>query len=69
MSVELRQRLLIIFRSGSAEELATVLQLLLLPSTRNSNEPALGISLPEPAHEDKCKLSHPHYLIAKRSRN
>jgi hypothetical protein len=65
---QLRQRVFASFQSGSAEELAAVLQLLLLLSIRNSNEPALVISLPEPAHDDKCK-SHPHYLTAKNARN
>jgi hypothetical protein len=61
MSAELRQRLFAIFQSGSAEELAAVLRLLLLLSTRNSKEPTRLASSPAPGLKElKCtpRLSH-----------
>jgi hypothetical protein len=47
---DLRQRLFTSFQTGSAEELAVVLQLLLILSTHHSKEPAKA-STPAPARQ------------------
>jgi hypothetical protein len=65
---QLRQRVFHAFTTGSAEELAAVLQLLLILSTHHTKEPGKAFT-PSPVHNDRCNKLYPDYLIATRARN
>jgi hypothetical protein len=63
---QLRQRVFHAFATGSAEELAAILQLLLILSSPNRKEPARLTSLPA---RQLCKQSQSNYLITERAHN
>jgi hypothetical protein len=68
MNTDLRRRLLITFQTGSAEELAAVLQLIHLLSIHLNKGAGEDIT-PRPAQGLKCKLSAPNYHITLTERN